>query len=163
MISFVLVIVSLKTVAIAALVGMIIGLLWHSRYLFGSCCQQACGDKNQACMPGQKCDQGYPSVEKHDTCCNNCNWMCMGLYKVIGFGLAFVQAYGIAFLLERMNVLGDYKDAIALTIFVALTFAVAKMAAKTMWHGKSWTHFAVKVACRLVILSSMAAVIVYLS
>lgn len=175
MISFVLVLVSWKALAIAALVAVVIGWVWHSQYVFGRFCQHkhdGCCDKKQACAPGQPCppnygavkqydDMGYPSIEKHDYCCRDCNYMCMALYKLFAFALAFVQAYGIAFLIERFDLLLNYRDAISLTLFVALTFLVTHMIACAVWHKKSWIAAFSKIACRLVIVSAMAAVIVY--
>lgn len=162
MISFMLLTISLKTVAIAALVGMVVAWVVHyaHRHL---CKHDSCCNTKQSCAPGQKCDQGYPSLEKHDECCCNCSFACLAVYKVVAYGLAFVQAYGIAYLLERLNLLGDYKDAILLTLFVAIAFWATKKAACVMWHHKSWSHFVCKIILHFIVLAAMAAMIVYLS
>lgn len=163
MISFVLVLVSLKTVALAALAGMLVG--WVLHFVHHRFCKHdhGCCSTKQACAPGQKCEQGYPSVEKHDECCANCNFGCLAVYKLIAYGLTFVQAYGIAFLLERFELLADYQDAILLTLFIAVTFWLAKKVACTMWHRKSWSHLFCKVVGRFIVLATIAAVIVYLA
>jgi hypothetical protein len=85
------------------------------------------------------------------------------VYKAVTYGLFFVQAYGIAFLLERLNLLADYQDAIWLTLFVAVAFWLTQKVACTMWHHKSWYHLACKAVGRFIVLAVIAAVIVYMA
>lgn len=163
MMSFALLLVSLKTVALAALVGMVVSFVLH--HLHRNFCKhdESCCNNKQACAPGQKCEPGYPSISKHDECCGNCSGMCMAFYKLAAYALTFVQAYGIAYLLENFELLGNYQDAIWLTLFVAVTFWLSRKACCVMWHRKSWSHFVCKAAGHFIVLASMAAAIVYLA
>ena len=92
MISFALMTISLKSVAIAALVGMVLAWVLHHAHRMWCHDDKGCCSTKQACAPGQKCDQGYPSISKHDDSCCNCNFMCMAYYKLVAYGLMFVQA-----------------------------------------------------------------------
>lgn len=157
MISFMIHQVSWTAVFIAACVGFVMSFVWHMIlgplfYRFEHAgCKKECGTEKSGMKKEEHC------------CCEHAHcrmgamlWHRFGLFVVF-----FVQAYGLGYLLERFNVLGDLVDAIYLALFVGATFMVSQLFCKVLHHHKSLTFFIFKAAYKLFVLSLMAWVFVY--
>lgn len=111
MISLLLVHVSWVMVIVAAVVGFIIGSLWYSPLLFGN---------RWARLAGVTMD---PHVKI--------------LPLMVGaFGVSLAHAYGIAWLLERMNAL-NRSDALVVVALVSILFVGANMVSGMLWERRS--------------------------
>ena len=82
-------------------------------------------------------------------------------YKIGGFLVYFAQAYGLAFVFERMGLLLDMKDALAMALFLGVTFVISCLYGKVVCQKVSFMHFIFKAALKLLILVVMAWILVY--
>lgn len=158
MISFMLQNVTLLTVAIAALAGLVMGMVWH--LLFGHFHEKF---EQGWCKECERCDRDeHQCCARHGHAKGHCHdFACMAWYKFGAFVIFFAQAYGLAFVLERLNLLNDLYDALYMALFLGLTFTVSSLYAMVLWHHKSLLHFIFKALYKLAILAVMAWVIVY--
>ena len=155
MISFMIHQVSWAAVFVAALAGFGIGLVWHMIvaplfYRFDRCkaCDR-CDKKEQHC-----CAEHGHDHRHHDF--GGMLWYRLGSYAVY-----FAQAYGLAYFLERLNLLSDLADSIYLALFLGATFVVSQLFCKVLCHHKSIIFFVAKAAYKLFVLAVMAWVFVY--
>ena len=161
MISFMLQNVSWFAVIAAALAGLVIGMVWH--LLFGRFCEKF---EHGWCKECEKCEKDEHQCctkhgHKHDekNCCQSMS--CMLWHKLGSFAIFFAQAYGLAFILERLDLLSNLQDAIYMAMFLGLTFTISHLYAMVIWHHQSFMHFLFKSAYKLFTLAVMAWVLVY--
>lgn len=158
MISFMLEQSMLLAVLASAVVGFIVCMILHS---FCPCKQ--CCDKSMECndMPKKGCcgpNNCGPHNKEH--CCGA---VSMVLCKLSKFAVLFVQAYGLAFVMQQLGVLSLYADSIAVALFLGLTFIVSHMFIAVAKHKRSALWFISKSVHVLLVLAIMAAVIVYMA
>ena len=160
MISFMLHEISWLSVILAALAGLIIGMVWH--LLFGRLCDKFekgwCKECDRCEKDEHRCCASHGHKHGEDGCRS---MFCMLWHKLGAFAIFFAQAYGLAFILENLDLLSDLSDAIYVAIFIGLTFAVSHLYAMVIWHHKSFKHFLFKAVYKLFILSAMAWIFVY--
>lgn len=145
MISFMLAHGLLSAVLASAVVGFIVCLILHSFWP----CKQYC-EKNLECE------------KKAKECCDDHGMIAHIFCKIAKFAVLFVQAYGLAFVLDRLNVLSSYADALAVAIFLALTFIISHMFLAVVKHKRSCIWFVAKAVHVILVASAMAAVLVYM-
>lgn len=151
------------TVLIAAAVGWAICMLarvifpCHYEYKSGSCCgsPSAMGgyQENKSQSSGSSCHEHHGLY----------GFFAMLFAKAGKFGILLVQAYGLAFILERFMVLANYRDAIALSLFIALAFVVSHVFNAVLNHHKSLRGFILKAIHILLAFAGMAAIFVYMA
>lgn len=154
MISFMLNQSALIAVAASAAVGFVLCLIMHSFCPCKQCCEKSMEcDKNGGCCGKNGCEPHHHSSELvAHLCC-----------KIGKFVVLFVQAYGLAFILQRLGVLASYGDSIALALFLGVTFIVSHIFLAVVKHKRSLVWFISKSVHILVVLVAMAAVLVYMA
>jgi hypothetical protein len=163
MISFMLEQVSWIAVFVAAIVGVGIGLLWH--IAFGGLCKydhECCNECERCCDGHSHKNHNHKSHE--DNHCKDCHCKsleCILWHKLSAFIFYFAQAYGLAYILERLNLLGNLQDAILMALFVGVTLSVSHLYAAGIWHRGGCMHSLCKALYKLFILVVMAWIFVY--
>lgn len=163
MISFMLQNVTYMSVLIAALVGWGICMLAHVLFPCHHECKAGwgCGCMSSSNMGYQDNKNQNCGTCCHDHCHHGFLWMIVR--KVGKFGILLLQAYGLAFILERFMVLGSYRDAIMLALFIAGVFVVSHVFSAVLNHYKSVRGFILKALHILLAFAGMAAVFVYMA
>lgn len=158
MISFMLQNITYLSVLIAALIGWGICILFHvlfpCHHEYNSCCHSMSGG-----MGGQQQQNKY-GCQDH---CHGEGIVHMLISKVGKLGILFVQAYGLAYILERLTVLSEYTDAILAALFVAVAFIVSSIFYAVLHQHKTVRMFVLKSLNILAIYAAMAAYFVYMS
>lgn len=135
MFSFVLVHISWIMVIVAAVVGLILGTLWYSPFLFGD---------RWVRLVGVPMDQNV-----------NMTRVMLG-----AFGVSLAHAYGIAWLLERTHAL-DLWSALLVTVMVCTLFVGSHMASSILWERRSPELVCINFGSTLLCYLSMALLFVY--
>lgn len=135
MFSFMLVHISWIMIVVAAVLGLLVGTLWYSPFLFGD---------RWARLVGIQMDKNID----------------MKRVMLGAFGVSLAHAYGIAWILERAHAL-DLFSAVMVTLLVAVLFVGSNMVSGILWERRSpelvLINFGSTVACYL----AMALLFVY--
>lgn len=153
MISFMLDNSSLIAVLVASAVAFVVCMVLHAMCPFKHWCQEQiqmeCNKNKQGCC-AKECHEHH-GIMGH-LCCKLCK-----------FAVVFVQAYGIAFILNRLDVLNNYVDAISVAIFLAVAFVISHMFMAVAKHKRHCLWFVYKTLHVLIGFSVIAAVLVYMA
>jgi hypothetical protein len=131
--------VNLLAVFVAAIVGMIIGFLWYSPFLFGKMWMKLMGFTMEKMSDMKK--KGMTKV------------------YVLNFIFTVVMAYVLAHFLLLMLV-ADVGGAIELSFWLWIGFIVPLLVGNVLWENKSWKLFALNAGYWLASMIGMAIVLV---
>lgn len=153
MISFMLSQGALLAVVASAAVGFIVCLILHSFCPCKQCCEKSmeCEREGGCCGPNGCHPHQGSEVVAHVFC------------KIGKFAVLFVQAYGLAYVLQRLGVLVSYGDSIAVALFLGITFIISHLFLAVVKHKRNCAWFISKSVHILLVLAVMAAVLVYMA
>lgn len=123
-------------VALAGILAIAIGMLWYSPMLFGERWMK---------LTKVKLDK---------------NMSVMDLFG--GFLVGFLQAYGLAYCLEKFDALG-MVCAIKAALFLGVLFVATQHLSAVIWSKKPLELFYIEVGCTLVTWAAIAALFAYMA
>ncbi len=125
--------IDVLTVIIAAILNMVIGFLWYSKWLFGPAWMRLCHMKKEDCCAGKAC------------------WVYMAIVSlVIAYFLAFFEAYlGVTTVTDGMFV----------GFCIWLGFVATTQISSVIWGRAPFKLFLVDTGCKLLSFLVMSGVI----